>query len=93
MRMRVCVSHTRSQIRTRSDVAGGLHRLANICRPFRAWCGMGGDDFFHAKGAKEGAEIAEVLKIAWVYSGMFFTTELHRVRHRVTRSLVRRHEF
>jgi|GEM_PF-2984487 len=27
----------------------GLHRLADICRPFRAWSGMGGGDFFNRR--------------------------------------------
>jgi len=27
----------------------GLHRLADICRPFRAWSGMGADEVYFRK--------------------------------------------
>ena len=75
MRMRVCVSHTRFQIRYHSaDSRGFTSSLI-----YAALSGLGVVwvlvIFLTAKGAEEGAEIAEVLKIAWVYSGMFFTTE------------------
>ena len=46
-----------------------LHRLADICRPFKAWSGMG-VFILTAENAEESAEIAEVLMIAYFNVGL-----------------------
>jgi hypothetical protein len=53
----------------------GLHRLADICRPFRAWSGMG-VFILTAEHAEESAEIAEGLESGIVILVLKITLDL-----------------